>query len=301
MSYIEKIRNSFPEDFFKAETRSDYYVSEKMKKLWALEIDCYREFCEICKRHDLKHYVIGGSLLGAVRHKGFIPWDDDFDVVMPREDYERFITLNLSNFNYPFFLQTPKTDSECCTSFTKFRNSESTHFPLTWKNRKVNLGAHIDIFPLDNVKPDLSDELYDEIFKLTLICSKRLKSPQSNATQTTDQYGSNTELTNLINQKGSQFRNEKTDFLGITTITIYPFSRMTWSANFFDEIIMLPFENIQITAPRSYDEVLKVLFGDYMHFPPIEECGIWHGESVYEPDIPYKQYMIENFGMQYND
>ena len=78
-----------PETFIKPETICDFYVDEMRKKIWAIEIDLYLELEKVCKKHNLRFYAIGGSILGAVRHNGFIPWDDDMDVCMPREDYEK--------------------------------------------------------------------------------------------------------------------------------------------------------------------------------------------------------------------
>jgi len=79
-----------PDGFLQSEYRDGYFVDATMKRVWAVELDLLEQFQNICKRHSLKYYAIGGTLLGAVRHKGFIPWDDDIDVGMPRADYDQF-------------------------------------------------------------------------------------------------------------------------------------------------------------------------------------------------------------------
>lgn len=78
-----------PKSFFLPETICDFHVDEKRKKMWAIGIDMLVKFDEVCRKHELRYSLAFGSLLGVVRHKGFIPWDDDIDVVMPREDYEK--------------------------------------------------------------------------------------------------------------------------------------------------------------------------------------------------------------------
>ena len=87
-----------PESFFKEETICDFFVSEKRKKIWAICIDLLVSFDKVCRSYNLRYSLAFGSLLGMVRHKGFIPWDDDIDVVMPREDYEKLYSLYREEF-----------------------------------------------------------------------------------------------------------------------------------------------------------------------------------------------------------
>ena len=95
MTEVERIMNkgAFPEDFLKEETRCEFFIDKKLKEVWMIEIDMLMEFEKVCKKYGLKFWAVFGTLLGTVRHKGFIPWDDDIDVCMPREDYERFFDI----------------------------------------------------------------------------------------------------------------------------------------------------------------------------------------------------------------
>ena len=150
------IKLSLPSGFLEEEVRCDYTVSKEMKKVWAVELDLLSEFQRVCKLHDLKYSVCGGTLLGAIRHKGFIPWDDDIDVMMMRDEYEKLCKL-ADEFKHPYFFQTEETDPGSLRGHAQLRNSETTGIlkrELKFK-RPFNQGVFIDIFPLDNCPPIL--------------------------------------------------------------------------------------------------------------------------------------------------
>lgn len=83
----------FPKDFLQEELRCDYLVTEEMKRVWAASMDLYAVLDEVCRAHGLRYFFGCGNLLGAARHQGFIPWDDDIDIIMPREDYEKLCAI----------------------------------------------------------------------------------------------------------------------------------------------------------------------------------------------------------------
>ena len=99
-----------------------------MKKLWALQIDLVKQIEAVCKRHNLTYFVIGGALIGAVRHKGCIPWDDDIDVALKRKDYDIFVEKAQEELKEPYFLQTPISDPSFFRPFAIIRNSNGTSF-----------------------------------------------------------------------------------------------------------------------------------------------------------------------------
>ncbi len=87
------------------EVRTGYTATTDIKELWAVELDLLEKFQELCRKHELRYFAIGGTLLGAVRHKGFIPWDDDIDLAMPLNDYLKLIEIEPKELKYPYFLQ----------------------------------------------------------------------------------------------------------------------------------------------------------------------------------------------------
>ena len=156
------IKLDIPESFFQGEERSGYYVKPEMKKVWAVELDLLAEFARVCKKHNLKWFASGGTLLGAARHKGFIPWDDDVDVVMMRKDYERLHEIAAEEFRHPYHLSSKQELVTRALGFGKLFNEDTTMFDnagwfYTLKhngNLSFSQGIYIDIFPMDGVPDD---------------------------------------------------------------------------------------------------------------------------------------------------
>lgn len=133
------------------------YSDQELKKIQKLELDVLIEIIRICEELDIEYFLIGGTALGAVRHNGFIPWDDDIDVGMRREDYEYFLEKVGKMLSSKYELQTPYDKNiKCPYSYTKIR-IHGTKF-VEYCNRNLNMqqGVYVDIFPFDEVPDDES-------------------------------------------------------------------------------------------------------------------------------------------------
>lgn len=134
-------------------------------------LDLLLEFHEFCAKNDLKYYIIGGTLLGAVRHKGFIPWDVDADVAMPRNDYERMVDLAIKGFSEEYYIQNIFTDKHFYTPKTKIlslgaRKDNPNRYVIN-----SNTGLNLDIFPLDSAPTNGRNR---KIQRLRLIILKKI-------------------------------------------------------------------------------------------------------------------------------
>ena len=155
------------EEFIKPEEKCGYLVTAERKKLFSVLLDMLYQFDRVCQKHGLVYFIMYGTLLGAVRHKGFIPWDDDMDVVMPREDYEKFMRLK-DEFKEPLFFQTPYTDPGYFYTPIRIRNSNTTAIVEKFKYAGFNHGIWFSVFPLDNWSEADGRKKYSEINELVV-------------------------------------------------------------------------------------------------------------------------------------
>ena len=127
----------------------------QIRKIQSLELKTAMELKRICEKHNIRYFLIGGTLLGAVRHGGFIPWDDDMDIGMLRPDYERFLKVCESDLSDEYLLQTWDTDPEFPMSYAKIRLKGTKCVEVFAENsRSENKGLFVDIFPFDNAPDD---------------------------------------------------------------------------------------------------------------------------------------------------
>ena len=307
----------FPEGFFAPETRSGYFVSARMKKVWAVELDLLWALLKVCQKHQIKIFASGGTLLGAVRHQGFIPWDDDIDMMMFREDYEKLCKVAALEFQPPYFFQTYRTD-KVHRAYAKLRNSETTAVlpKETDPGLPYNRGIFIDIFPLDNVETDkvsfkrqarkvrrwrylalAADDFLSRYYKvdkkgpLWASCVKLLH----------PLLGKIFERHNTVEYCMS--RHDKACALckddsskEVMCITFDNFEKHAKPKlrSDFQEITCLPFEFLQIPAGTGFEHALTNLYGDWRK--PVKGASN-HERMVFDPDTPYKEYVERGRGV----
>lgn len=300
MTEIERIikEGILPKAFFHPETICDFYVNEKRKKIWAVELDILLEFDKFCKKHDLKYFLMFGSLLGAVRHNGFIPWDDDTDVCMPRSDYNRFLNLK-DEFKYPFFVQTPYTDKDYLFTYTKIRNSQTTAIITNFIGQRMNWGMMLDVFPLDYIELEGSRDRYNRVAELATDISNymRVSNPnpsESDKVRIAKYTGRNPlETYEEIHKIANQFNYKKTSYVSVASLTLYSYERSIFYAEDFEDSILHDFHGFKLPIPIGYDRVLNTIYPNYMTLPPVDQRGAWHNNLIFDPETPFKEYFIK--------
>ena len=290
-------------DFLLPEQRCGYPVSGKMKKIWAVELDLLSKFTQVCEKHGLSYFMDGGTLLGAVRHKGFIPWDDDADIIMPREDYDRLWEIAAQEFTEPYFFQTALSENGLFRTHAQLRNSKTTGFIHEDKDKNINKGIFIDIFVLDSI-PDSSVEKHR--FRRSIELAKKmgaykydLKFSQLNPKRKIIYCIMKIFFAVVPFKKFFKYFNKRilakyrnTDTRTVGDVTLEWRENVQWSRECYNGYVNLPFEHLTLRAPIGYDEILKKQYGDYMNIPKDINApnGRSHGEVTFDPDTPYELY-----------
>ena len=278
--------------FLDEETIDGFFVEKKRKRIWLVALDLLYEFDKVCKKHELKYFLAFGSMLGAIRHKGFIPWDDDIDVAMSREDYDILITLG-HEFNSPYFLQVPDGDESYYYSYTKLRNSNTSCVSKKFRHSGFNSGMMIDIFPYDKCDYNLEklNYKYDQINSLNRMNSEFMGKYKLN-----ESVDVKSKL--LKEMKDTYKKLEKLcieDNLGereyrcFLCFTLYPYEKTIMKKEWIQELTLVSFCGKEYPIPCHYDEILSKLYGNYMQYPPVEDRGTWHNRSIFDPDMKYTE------------
>lgn len=270
------------DDFFKEEVISGYLVPQEMKEVWACELDILERLLAVCRKYNLKCWADSGTLIGAIRHKGFIPWDDDIDMVMFRDDYDKLVKIADDEFTYPYFFQTIYSDKHYERRHAQIRNSETAAI-ASFKSR-FNQGIFIDIFVLDGV-PDVPRVLQKHLRKvkyykqLLKIISKIINHfPEALYNKCRCDKALYAKYEDIL-RSASVAETEL-----VSTLSLNYRTRIK-NRSFYDKTEYWDFENIKIPIPGDYDQLLKIDFGDYM--TPVQQPTL-HGNLYFDTKRSYK-------------
>lgn len=267
---------------------------ENIDELREVLLELAVEVKQICDKLDLQYFLMGGTLLGAVRHQGFIPWDDDFDFVMPRNDYDKFIQYCSGELNAKYYLHCNETDPKFWFSYAKIRKNGTVLEEKSISKIDTHKGIFVDIFPLDNVlNPDSSilDLQSNLVSQLTrIIYRKRGLAIKYNINikqrilylilKSFKIEG----VAKIQRRIMTIFNNRSTDYW-IRFGNNYGHKKETMPKDKFLPSKYLEFEGILFKVPADYDYVLRRLYGDYMVLPPVEERKGRHALVVsFKPD-----------------
>lgn len=250
-------------------------------------VEILAEFDKICKENNLKYSIAGGTLLGAVRHKGFIPWDDDIDVIMLRPDYDKLIDLQYESENY--IIKHYKYSKDYYYVFSKMMDKRTKL--EEFGRAEKDMGVYIDIMPLDYLPDDKGK--WPKIFKTAKFDKKLVDKIGSDLTFNRSfslKYAAKLlfkliifpfkkTILSFIEKRMSKY--EFGDCCSNLVYNIYG-SKAVFPTDLFNDITYLDFENIKAAAFKDYDKYLKALFNNYMELPPEEERVTHHNFIAYK-------------------
>lgn len=251
-----------------------------INKLHSLELKIAKEVKRVCDKNNIDYFLIAGTLLGAIRHKGFIPWDDDMDIGMLRKDYDKFIEVCKTDLSEEFFLQTWDSDPNYPFSYGKVRLNK-THISETFAiGADIHDGIFIDVFPFDNVplkeKQIASQRKKSFIYKRILWIKKGFgKSIKNSSPLKYMCFNLFSKLLRYNKMKERykklliKFNNIESDL--VVTDGSYDYSKETIKKTYFLEKTEVNFENDKFTTFKDYENYLSYFYGDYMKLPPIEK------------------------------
>lgn len=255
-----------------------------IRDLQSKELDLAKKFVEICKKNNLRYFIIGGTFLGAIRHEGFIPWDDDMDFGMPRKDYEEFLKLSINDCNIE--IQHYSLSDEFKYSFIKIVD-HSIQVEIRNGVEVQVVPAWIDIFPLDNV-PKNSFKKYFLISKLLyrrmMISFKNIDRIDTNKENRPIhekillKFGSlfnptkKQKISSLYEKLDSALKkyDEEQGAYWINIMGSYK-AKEIFPIEVFAQGENYKFEDTYFVGPAEYDEYLNTLYGDYMVLPNEED------------------------------
>lgn len=281
------IKLHIDEDFFNEEEREGYLVTREMKEIWAVELDLLNEFMTFCGEHDLRWFVDGGTQLGTARHQGFVPWDDDIDILMPREDYETF--LQTANFEAPYFLQTPETDEGFVAYHSRLQRPDTTAISVNSHNCRhaFKQGIFIDIFPLDktcdvlSLKGDIKD--VNDLKKSA--CALR------DDAYINEKAMPVADILDLLNQGKTIIRSHADSTNGL--MYSYSVSGSMHNLRFerdYESAVQMPFEMLTVNAPVGIDTSLSMQYGNWHK---VVKGKSYHKMWKMDASKPYTEYLGE--------
>ena len=271
--------------FFKSEMRDGFEILTDRKEVWAVEMDLLSKFIEICNKYGLTYFAEGGTLLGAIRHGGFIPWDDDIDVAMPRRDYDVLCSVAEENFKHPYFFQTEYTEpGSARDNHAQLRNSDTTGilYAEMQKQYLFNQGIFIDIFPMDELPPASERKAFFETLK-----GLREKSYQYTHEVMRKEYRGNNIYYKKLDSLVKRYNGKGSDKIGLISFSLDKRHNIR-DAEDYRDAIMVPFENIKIAVPIGYKNVLRTMYGIWKVFVIGDSV---HGGIFFDTNYPYTKYV----------
>lgn len=281
-------------------------ISDEDMKVLALTM--LKDVAKFCDDHNIKYYLCGGTLLGAVRHKGFIPWDDDIDIMMPRPDYLRFLEL-YNGTNPRYVVKGIENDDRYWRPFAKVFDLHTELDEPIYNVKGLTNHVFLDVFPVDGIPDDTFTRIkrFREQEILSKLCSAAVMNYKSSTVyagkmdvkskiklfiRNTIKFTlitllkpvSSTYLLKLVNRNAQKTDYRTANYVGTIVDCHYGAACEMLPKEGFENGVRLPFEDSEFWAMGNYKLYLQNLYGDYMKLPPESSRVTHHGFEAYWKD-----------------
>lgn len=257
----------------------------KMTNVQQIELEILKKIDEVCKKHNINYWLDSGTLLGAVRHQGFIPWDDDIDIGMLREDYEKFLKVAQKDLGDDYFLQTRSTDKNYPLVFAKVRKNNTAFVEWAFRGIDMHHGIYVDIFVFDTLPFENTEEYVKDCLKLNRQSIRKYiptvnKKPnfslsyikgwlKKKLARSYFFFVPSKKFDENIYKEFTKYANESYENRKLTCLSFNdPYY-------FYENDIFptkpLKFEDYEFPAPKNYDKYLKTYYDEYMVIPSVED------------------------------
>lgn len=270
----------------------------RLDKVHRIQLTMTLEVKRICQKHNIKYSIIAGTLLGAVRHKGFIPWDDDLDIGMLRSEYVRFIEVCKKELKSEYFLQTWETDPDFALPITKLRKNGTKFVEKNSINASIHHGIYIDIFPFDNVPAcrimRTLQMSVSSLLKRVLLFRKNYKFWSDDELlkvfilKTLSSFTfflTNIQIEKIFHKTMIAFNRSPSEEI-VTFGGAYGYKKESIRREWLENLCEINFEGEMFSAPEKYTDYLTYFYGDFMTPPPEGKRYNRHGiiEIQFEED-----------------
>lgn len=268
---------------------SEYKIGQyDIKDVQAVMLEIAIEIDRICRKHDIKYILDGGTMLGAIRHKGFIPWDDDLDIAMLREDYDRFVDICKTELKPEYFLEDNYVEKDYPYDFAKMKKNNTRYVEHGNETKDIHQGVYVDIFPIDNVHLKtfrwqgrvfsmFRRARWRKIAKRTLSHEDWKKSEQRIITRVAIPFAifPETTLRDWCNTVMRLHNGKETPY--VYKLCHPNKVKPPYRRELYTNVTEVPFENVMLYVPADYDEFLRERYGDYMKWPDKKHQHPSHG------------------------
>ena len=276
------------------------YKSE-INELQKIQLSMLKDFDSVCQKHRISYQLFSGTALGAVRHKGFIPWDDDIDVVMLREDYERFFDSASKELDNNKYYVQREFSEHWPMFFSKLRLNGTTYIEKYHSHdTRIHQGIYIDIFPCDNLSDSrLMQKLQYIASKIVIAKSLYTRGYETNSTvkKCFMQF-----CRILPTEPFKRLCIRRNDSSSLKVHTFFgggkKFERSIFLREWFEQSVKMRFEDSEFPVSAHYDEMLRVMYGDYMVMPTLEQRVCKRHAAIVDINNPYTFHLEEQRNMK---